>query len=161
MYFVFGNHDGGYYSSRRGYGKEELRTCLRANGVKVLEDETVQLTGNVCLCGRRDARSERRGAGELAASVEKGSYLIMVDHQPTDYAAEEAAGAALVFSGHTHGGQFIPIRSLIGKLGKNDRVYGHEKRGNTDFIVSSGLGDWALDFRTGCFSEYVVINIAP
>ena len=161
VYFSFGNHDAGYYSSRRGYGKEELSDCLRANGVRVLEDETVPLTGNIRLCGRRDARGGRKSAEELCADVEKGSYLIMADHCPTDYDAEAAAGASLVLSGHTHGGQFIPIRSLIGRLGDNDRVYGHEKRGNTDFIVSSGLGDWALDFRTGCFSEYVVIDILP
>ena len=161
VYYVFGNHDIGYYNSRRGYGKEELVEQLQANGVRILEDETVPLRGNVKLCGRKDAHSERKSASELTGTLTDGDYIIMLNHQPTDYAAETEAGAGLVLSGHTHGGQLIPIRKLIGVLGKNDRVYGHEKRGNTDFIVSSGIGDWAMDFKTGFISEYFVVDIRP
>ena len=158
VFYVFGNHDSGYYSSRRGYGLEELTERLRANGVRVLEDETVRLRGDYYLCGRLDAQGERKSASELTEGHRDG-YIIMLDHHPTDFAGEMSAGANLVLSGHTHGGQLIPIRRLIGRLGKNDRVYGHEKRGDTNFIVSSGIGDWAIDFKTGCISEYFVVDI--
>lgn len=161
VYYVFGNHDSGYYSSHRGYGRDVLLKQLRANGVCVLEDENVRLCGNVWLSGRKDAHSERKPAPVLTEGLSEDDYIIMLDHQPTDYDAEMAAGADLVFSGHTHGGQLIPIRRLIKVLGKNQRLYGHEKRGNTDFIVSSGIGDWAMDFRTGCISEYFVADITP
>ena len=43
--------------------------------------------------------------------------------------------------------------------GLDDRVYGYEKRENTNFIVTSGTADWAIKFKTGCKSEYVIINI--
>ena len=160
VYYVFGNHDSGYLNSRRGYDREKLVECLRANGVCVLEDEIVRLRGNVCLCGRQDAHSERMSAYELTEGLSEEDYVILLDHQPTDYGAEMEAGADLVLSGHTHGGQLIPIRRLIRILGNNGRNYGHEKRGNTDFIVSSGIGDWAMDFKTGCISEYFVVDIA-
>ena len=34
-----------------------------------------------------------------------------------------------------------------------------EKRENTNFVVTSGISDWAIKFKTGCKSEYVIINI--
>ena len=42
----------------------------------------------------------------------------------------------------------------------NDKVYGHEKRESTDFIVTSGVSGWAVPFKTGTFSEYVIIDIS-
>ena len=43
--------------------------------------------------------------------------------------------------------------------GLDDRVYGYEKREKTNFVVTSGISDWAIKFKTGCKSEYVIINI--
>lgn len=162
VYYVFGNHDVGYYSdSSRGYGKAKLIERLRANGVTVLEDEVQPLTGNIVLVGRKDARyKDRLPVGQLTEGQSE-NYSILLDHEPTDYAAESAAVAGLVLSGHTHGGQFIPIRKLIKILGKNDLLYGHAHLGNTDFIVSSGLADWAIRFKTGSVSEYFVVDIRP
>ena len=45
-------------------------------------------------------------------------------------------------------------------MGLDDKRYGLERRGNTDFIVTSGISDWAIQFKTGCRSEYVVIDVA-
>jgi len=41
----------------------------------------------------------------------------------------------------------------------DDAVYGQERRGDTDFLVTSGISDWAILFKTGCRSEYVIIEI--
>ena len=50
--------------------------------------------------------------------------------------------------------------SYVGTLtGINDRIYGHEKRGNSDFIVTSGISGWAIPFKTGAKSEIVIIDI--
>lgn len=72
----------------------------------------------------------------------------------------KAANVDLVLSGHTHGGQFLLLRAIMEIFHINDQVYGHTHGGNTDFIVSSGIADWALRFRTGPSSEYVVIDIS-
>ena len=45
--------------------------------------------------------------------------------------------------------------------GQYDRAYGMEKRKDTTFVVSSGISDWAIPFKTAAFSEYVVIDISP
>ena len=44
-------------------------------------------------------------------------------------------------------------------IGANNQIYGIEERDNTTFIVSSGIGDWAVKFKTGTLAEYVVIDI--
>ena len=44
--------------------------------------------------------------------------------------------------------------------GVNDATYGIEKRGETTFITSSGISDWEIKFKTGCKSEYSVIDIS-
>jgi predicted MPP superfamily phosphohydrolase len=50
--------------------------------------------------------------------------------------------------------------NLVGALtGANDRSYGMEVRDKTTFIVSSGISDWSIKFKTGCFSEYVIIDV--
>ena len=163
VFLVWGNHDRGYYKeSRRGWSYSELRERLIANGVTVLEDECVCVGGSYCIAGRRD-RSDRsrKSAWALMQEAETDRYVIMLDHQPNDFDPEAASGADLVLCGHTHGGQFIPILHVGEWIGENDLRYGHEKRGDTDFIVSSGISNWEFKFKTGCFSEIVVIDITP
>ncbi len=41
----------------------------------------------------------------------------------------------------------------------DDNVYGFENHDHTDFIVTSGISDWAIQFKTGCRSEYVIVDI--
>ena len=76
-------------------------------------------------------------------------------------AAVADADVDLVLSGHTYGGQLFPLMQIenIPGVGVDDQVYGYEKRGNTNFIVTSGISDWAIKFKTGCKSEYVMITV--
>ena len=159
VYYVFGNHDKGYYNNR-DFSRDELVRELEKNGVVVLEDETVLINDSFYLTGRMDRSYEgRKSAGELTRGLDPDKYLIMLDHQPNDYEEEAAAGADLVLSGHTHGGQLIPINRAGEWIGANDRTYGYEKRGDTEFIVTSGISDWAIKFKTGTKSEYAVITV--
>lgn len=158
VFYVFGNHDPAFDPQKRGYGKAELITELEKNGVTVLQDEVLSLPGGVELIGRQD-RSVRARAdmADLMNEANAQHYSIVLDHQPGDYAAQEKAGVDLVLSGHTHGGQIFPCKPIMAKF--NDFVYGHTRRGNTDFIVSSGIADWAIDFKSCCVSEYFVVKI--
>lgn len=168
VYYVFGNHDKNNYADEtRAYTAEELTAELEKNGVTVLEDETMPIDGRFVLIGRRDASDalERDGTrasmSELTHDLDDEKYSIVLDHQPRDYAAQAESHVDLVLSGHTHGGQLIPLKQLmsIPGLSGDDSIYGRRTRGQTDFIVTSGISDWELLFKTGCRSEYVMIEI--
>ncbi len=166
VYYAFGNHDKGYYSdSHRSYTAADLIAELEKNDVIILQDEVKLIDDRFYIIGRQEAEEARRGNGnraeisELTKDLDDDKYQIVINHQPTDYANETAAGVDLVLSGHTHGGQMFPIGLVSDLFGLNDMVYGHEKRGATNFIVTSGISDWAIDYKTGCFSEFVVIDV--
>ena len=164
VYFVFGNHDKGYFSAEsRGWTEEELRQSLEDAGVVILEDESVLIDNRFYVVGRIDRSASGSGArmtaSQLTSKLDKSKFILMLDHQPADFDAEADSGADLVLCGHTHGGQFIPVNHVGEWMGENCLRYGHERRGNTDFIVSSGIANWTFKFKTGCYSEYVVIDL--
>ncbi len=162
VYYVYGNHDRRYYSAGDGYTQEDLVRCLKASGVRILKDEVIPLTGNTYLIGRDNASRgsfSRLSAQDLMRQVPQGAYSIVLDHQPNDFLTEAASHMDLVLSGHTHGGQFWPLGHIGVLMGANDFCYGHKRINATDFIVSSGIGDWELDFKTGCISEYVLVKV--
>ncbi|MBO4399090.1 MAG: metallophosphoesterase [Lachnospiraceae bacterium] len=174
VYFVFGNHDKGYYNTRP-FTAEQRREALEKNGVTVMEDDIMTVTDGAVsfhIIGRRDrddaSRAKRAGVSsgdrakvsDLIAAANPDEYIIILDHQPHDYDEESKAGADLVLSGHTHGGQLFPLAPVGYLSGANEQIYGMKKRGDhTVSIVTSGISDWAIDYKTGTFSEYVIIDI--
>lgn len=161
IYFVFGNHDKGYYGAKhRGFSAQDLIKSLTQNGIKVLRDETVLIEDTFYLIGRKDKSQWRQNMDELMANLDKSKYILVLDHQPNDYENQIRVGADLVLSGHTHGGQLFPLNYVSEYLKINDKTYGYERRGRTDFIVTSGISDWALRFKTGTQSEYVIIELS-
>ena len=165
VYYVFGNHDKGYYGDAyRGYSGGDLIAALEKNHVVVLQDEAVLLDDRFYLIGRQDRSEEQRSGyrssmAELVSGLNPDKYSIVLDHQPSDYASQTAAGVDLVLSGHTHGGQLFPVNYMGQLTGIDDKTYGLELRESTNFVVTSGISDWAIKFKTGCKSEYVVIVV--
>ena len=163
IYYCLGNHDFGYYSNeRRGYTGEDLLSELEKNGVTVLLDESVLVDDRFYVIGRKDAGyggSDRMSMDDLISDLDRDKYMIVLDHQPVDYEAQEASGVDLVLSGHTHGGQVFPLEYIQPLISENDHVRGLEHRGGTDFIVTDGISDWAIQFKTGCRSEYNLIDV--
>ena len=148
VYFSFGNHDKGYYDpDYRGYDGDDLIAELEK------KDRSEEMKA-----GRGNGRASM---AELTNDLDPEKFSIVIDHQPADYAAQAEAGVDLVLSGHTHGGQLFPLMNIENLTGmtSDDRVYGYEKRDNTNFIVTSGISDWAIKFKTRCRSEYVVADI--
>ena len=158
VYYVMGNHDIGY-SEYRDFTFDDLIAELEKNNVHVLLDEVAEIGDDYYIVGRKDKSVDRKPISELTADLDKSRYIIALDHQPNDYTAEKEAGCDLVLSGHTHGGQMIPIRPLGELFGVNDSTYGKKTRGETTFIVSSGIGSWAVPYKTGTISEYCIIDI--
>ena len=165
IFFVLGNHDiSSNGEAFRGFSNQELMNEIKKRGIFVLQDEAILIDDKFYLIGRKDAYENRRGRdrksiSSLLQNLDTSKYMIVMDHQPNDYANEQAAGIDLVVSGHTHGGQLFPFNYVSLWAGLNDKIYGYEKRGQTDFVVTSGISDWRVKFKTGCKSEFVVIDV--
>ena len=160
VYFIFGNHDLDFFGGNRYYTDEELIAELKKNNINVLQDENVLIDNKFYICGRQDATvRDRVSTEELLSEVDKSKFVLLLDHQPVEYKEAEENKADMLLSGHTHGGQLYPLAYLNKTFSKNDQVYGIEKREDISFIVSSGISEWGFGFRTGCKSEYVVINV--
>lgn len=161
VFYAYGNHDMGYYESGRDFSVNDLKKELEKNGIKILVNDKAMLNDNICVIGRlyETPYGIRVPISDLMADTETSTYSIVLDHQPSDYDAEAESGVDLVLSGHTHGGHLFPTGYVGTITGVNDKIYGHEKRGNSDFIVTSGISGWAIPFKTGTKSEIVVIDI--
>ena len=166
VYFVSGNHDKAYYgAARRGFSEQDLMEELTKDGVVVLRDEAVLVNDTFYVIGRKDFSEvnekggKRQSMEELTANLDKSKYMITLDHQPVEYDKDADAEIDLVLSGHTHCGQLFPFNQVGKWIKANDSVYGYERRNKTDFIVTSGISSWAIKFKTGTKSEYVIVNI--
>ena len=158
-YFIYGNHDKGYFTYRN-FTWQELEEALADAGIEVLKDETALVDDNFYIVGRKDRSDpDREEIDKLVSPLDPSKYIIVLDHQPNDFTAEAATAADLVLSGHTHGGQMIIMKLAAELMRANDRTYGMERRNGSTFIVSSGISDWEIKFKTGTQSEFCIIDV--
>ncbi len=159
VFYVYGNHDRGYFNGR-DFSAEDMEAEFAKNGIRVLKDDVILVDDSFYLVGRKDrSMRERKEIAELLENADTSKYIIVADHQPADYENQADSPADLVLSGHTHGGWMFPVNIISNLLNIDDKTYGHETINGTDFIVTSGISDWELKFRTGTRSEYVIVNI--
>ncbi|MDO4321276.1 MAG: metallophosphoesterase [Lachnospiraceae bacterium] len=166
-YYIYGNHDKGKYSKDCDFTEEELSQTIQKCGIRILEDETAELNGELSLSGRADrsdarmSGSKRKNPGKLLKDTPDSAFHILAEHQPRDMEKNEKAGYDLMLSGHTHAGQLWPV-GLITTLFDQDTVnYGEKRFGDMELIVSSGIAGWKYPLRTGKHCEFVVVNIEP
>lgn len=166
-YYTYGNHDRPSRMMQGPFSAEELTAAIEGAGITVLRDARVQIAEDLVLVGRED-RSAARGdqtresIAALLASADPADFLLVMDHQPNEYAENAAAGVDLLVSGHTHGGQIFPINILQELVPFNDAVYGEYALGERGTaIVTAGFGTWEIAVKTAAPAEYVVIDILP
>ena len=79
------------------------------------------------IVGRKDwlyTQGNRFTPAQLMPNGPDNVYTILLDHEPRELKADAAAGANLILSGHTHGGQIWPT-GLVAKLFRyNELNYG-------------------------------------
>ena len=168
VYACAGNHDIDRLllsTLREGGSNSRIHDFLKNAGITLLQDEVAEAAG-ICLIGRRDARpigmsQSRKSAAELVSGLDKSRPIIFLDHQPVDYPREEAAGADLILSGHTHRGQFFPGNIATAYIYKKAGAvhYGYWKGRSAQGIVTSGAGTWGPAVRVATHSEVAVVDI--
>lgn len=136
---------------------------IESKGIRVLKDEIVTLEGGIQLIGRIDRDSfrfygkERLTLGELMKQADTTKPVILLDHQPFHLDESAKQGVDLQLSGHTHNGQMWPLNYVTSWI--YELSYSYLRKGNTQFIVSSGYGLWGPRVRSGSNSEVLLINI--
>lgn len=136
---------------------------IEKHGIRLLKDEVVTLEDHIQVIGRldRDAArfygKSRAPLDSLVMKTDPDKPIILLDHQPFNLEDTEKNGVDLQLSGHTHNGQMWPLNLITKKI--YELSYGYLKKGNTQFIVSSGYGLWGPRIRSGSRSEVIVVNI--
>ncbi len=156
LYAITGNHE--FIG-----GAARTIPYIESKGIRMLKDEIITIEGGIQLIGRldRDSRrfygKERISLDELMKQVDTLKPVILLDHQPFHLDESVKYGVDLELSGHTHNGQMWPLNYVTEMI--YELSYGYLKKGNTQFIVSSGYGLWGPRVRSGSRSEILLINI--
>lgn len=157
IYAVLGNHE--YYGGHRDRYVEQM---ARIN-IPVLQDEVVDIEQLFYVVGRKDRTAlsfdegGRLSFSELLADIDLSRPVIVMDHQPNEFAEASAAGADMLLSGHTHRGQFVPNQLFTKRIFELD--WGYMLKNNMHVFVSSGFGTWGPPIRIGSRSELLHIKV--
>jgi hypothetical protein len=157
LYAITGNHE--FIG-----GARRTIPYIESKGIRVLKDEMIILPGGIQLIGRLDRDSKRFYSRErmslevLMKNIDHSRPVILLDHQPVNLEEAEKNGVDLQLSGHTHNGQFWPLNYFTKAI--YEISYGYGKKGNTQFIVSSGFGIWGPRIRSASRSEVLLLNIS-
>ncbi len=150
VYAVLGNHE--YYAG------QDKGSFFDKAGMKVLCDTILIVDSSFTLAGRYDSHfSGRKTVYDLLYSSPDSLPLILVDHRPTEITQVSSTKADIQLSGHTHNGQLFPINLITRSV--YELSWGHMKKGNTHFFVTSGIRLWGPPVRTTGKSEIMVIDI--
>ena len=174
-YATYGNHDieekilVGFTFNWSDEKKEKVQADPRMNkfvkdaGFEFLYDSYELIEDSVYIYGRPDGgkinfgNKERIVASDITKNLDKTKTIICVDHEPGELEELANAGVDIDLSGHTHNGQIWPGTLTIKLFW--DNAYGLKKIDNMTSIVTSGVGLFGLNMRTGCFPEIVNINL--
>ncbi len=165
IYTILGNHE--YY----GNDVEENLLYLQSLGIKILRDTVLNIDG-INFVARDDVRrdytqGQRKTLPKLFQenNISDNEPIIVLDHNPQEFAESLAHKADIQLSAHTHAGQFFPYNLLLKYRLPN--AYGYKKIDNLHTIVTSGVsvgfwkivGPWQMPYRFGTRSEINIIEI--
>ena len=150
VYCVTGNHE--YY-----WNADAWLEHIRSLGIRVLRNEHVTLD-QIVLAGVDDS-----SAGEDVPAAVAGRDphlpLVLLAHHPRTIARARNAGVDLQLSGHTHGGQMLPLGYLARLF--DPKVSGLARFGATWLYVSEGTGFWGPPVRVGTRCEIAALTLVP
>lgn len=169
-YYVNGNHE------LRVSEYEELKEGLNKLGVKVLENDKIELnreTSKISLLGISDPSFE---ATYLMTDEDKvaevyldklaatdNNFKILLSHRPELFEEYFKAGIDLALSGHAHGGQ-IRLPLVGGIIAPHQGLFPEYDGGlyikeNTHMVVSRGIGNSLFPLRFNNRPEVVLIEL--
>jgi predicted MPP superfamily phosphohydrolase len=156
VFVSMGNHD--YF----GEG-EPLITLLRQRGARVLRNEGAVLEregARLWLAAIDDTWTRRHDLALALRDRPADAATVLLAHDPAAFDEAADAGADLVLSGHTHGGQVaVPFFSRALSLASLAHPYnlGFYRRGRSTLYVHPGLGTTGPPMRLGAAPEVTIL----
>lgn len=165
-YYVPGNHE-----ARLGGTYDAFESALIADGVNVLrngsvrirkEMDAIRITGvdDPAFAKASDAITNLDAALEALSSDD---FTILLAHRPELIDEYSKWGIDLVLSGHAHGGQ-IRLPGIGGLYAPGQGFFprytsGNYTVGDTEMIVSRGIGNSAFPLRVNDRPEVVIVTL--
>ena len=169
-YYVTGNHEA------RVSEYDLLKAGMVSAGVVILENDQAEINidGNaITLIGVDDPSFQTDYLfGDLDAVInakltelhtDGNGFTILLSHRPELFSIYAAHDVDLVLSGHAHGGQFrIPF--IGGVVAPNQGLFpefdaGVYTDGNTNMLVSRGVGNSIIPFRVNNRPEIILVEL--
>jgi len=152
-YFVTGNHD--YYWDPEGWLKasRSLGMIPLTNESRVLRRGRARIVvgGVPDPTGSEFGVAPRPSATAAFAGTPRLAFRLLLAHQPEAADAGERAGADLIVSGHTHGGQLLPWALIARRVHRC--VAGLCRVGHAWLFVTTGANYWGAPNRLGVPTE--------
>lgn len=157
VFVSMGNHDQA--------NNDELTRLIEARGPRVLRNASQIIrrgTGALTVAGIDARFASPAEVTRTVKSCPKGVPIVLLSHYPWTFESAAAAGADLVLSGHTHGGQlgipFISERYNLARL-SGQRSRGLVHSGTAALYVNAGLGTTGPPMRLGIPPEIAIITL--
>ena len=161
-FFVDGNHD--HWSSDHA----EVHELLGRNGVTILDDSNVALTGGfgqVSLIGVDDYYTGNGDLGAAVAGAAEEGFRLVITHSPEILPVLDGHAIDYAMCGHTHGGQVrLPLIGAIYQPGGQwfPRISkGTYTVGDATLYIDSGVGVTGPPFRLFNQSQVTLHRIGP
>ena len=151
VYFVTGNHD--HYS-----GAEAWCAHLPSLGVIPLRNERVEIAPGLFFAGVEDPTGSP-DLGKALDGHDPSDALVLLAHQPRQFAEAARRGVPLTLSGHTHGGQIWPFSWLVALA--QPYLAGLHRKGDSQLYVSRGTGFWGPPMRVFAPAEITLLKLQP
>ena len=165
-YYVPGNHE-----ARLGDTYDAFESALIADGVNVLRNGSVRIRKEmdaIRIIGVDDPAFAKASDAitNLDAALEALSsddFTILLAHRPELIDEYSKWGIDLVLSGHAHGGQ-IRLPGIGGLYAPGQGFFprytsGNYTMGDTEMIVSRGIGNSAFPLRVNDRPEVVIVTL--
>jgi predicted MPP superfamily phosphohydrolase len=157
VFVSMGNHDQAH--------NDELSRLIEARGPRVLRNAShiVQRGSAKLVLAGLDGRIESPAdAASVVRQCATGAPFVLLSHYPWTFQAVAAAGADLVLTGHTHGGQLaVPFFSSSLNLARLTRQLsrGLYFSGKTAMYVNAGLGTTGPPMRLAVPPEIALVTL--
>jgi predicted MPP superfamily phosphohydrolase len=155
VFAVLGNHDW-------LHGGGRIAAALRTAGIRVLENETVEL-GRLHVAGVADARTRDADVDATLSAVPEDAPVLLLSHDP-DVFPQVPDRVALTVSGHTHGGQvgvpFLRRPVMPSRFGER-YARGHIVEDGRHVYVTAGFGTSGWPVRLLAPPEVVILGLRP